>query len=181
MRKQNSTSRWSLPAMEHMKTNIKYAFSYNPESQPCSYASDRIQKWYTEMIKLFGSLKGSFIDLSVEISKLGRLHFHGTIEVSTLWKFYYYDVPKLMKDGSFEIDTISKYDEWIAYVDKNKDEMSEMMKAFGLPRTLATKKTKIVRMEKEVKRFFTEEPLTPINSETDDSTDDESEASEANF
>jgi len=179
MRKQNSTSRWSLPAMEHAKTNTLYAFSYNPESQPVSYASDRIQKWWVEMVKLFGSLKGSTINLSVEISKLGRLHFHGTIEISTLWKFYYYDVPKIMKDGSFEIDTISKHDEWLAYVDKNKDEMSEMMKAFGLPRTLATKKTKIVTMEKELKRFFTEEPLTPINS--DDETDDSASRAESEF
>jgi len=176
MRKQNSASRWTLPSMEHAKTNIKYAFSFNPESQPCSYASDRIQKWWVEQVKLFGSLKGSSIELSVEISKTGRLHFHGVIQLTTLWKFYYYDVPKLMKDGAFEIDTISKHDEWMAYVDKNKDEMSEMMKAFGLPRTLATKMTKIVNTEKELKRFFTEETLTPINSDTDDSTDDSSVA-----
>lgn len=168
MRKNSHPARWNLPLMEHMKANTKYALSYNPESQPCSYASDRIQKWYTEMIKLFGSLKGCTIDISVEISKLGRLHFHGTIEVITLWKFYYYDVPKLMKDGAFEIDTIDKYDEWMAYVNKNKDEMSEMMKAFGLPRTLATKNTKLVKTDhKELKRFFTEEPLTPQNSESD--------------
>lgn len=168
MRKNPHPSRWNLPSMEHMKANTKYAFSYNPESQPCSYASDRIQKWFTEMIKLFGSLKGCIIDLSVEISKLSRLHFHGTIEVTTLWKFYYYDVPKLMKDGAFEIDTIDKHDEWMAYVNKNKEEMSEMMKAFGLPRTLATKTTKLVKTDtKELKRFFTEEPLTPQNSESD--------------
>lgn len=176
MRKQNSTSRWTLPSMEHAQLNIKYAFSYNPESQPCSYASDRIQKWWVEQVKLFGSLKGSSIELSVEVSKFGRLHFHGTIQLTTLWKFYYYDVPKLMKDGAFEIDTISKHDEWMAYVDKNKDEMSEMMKAFGLPRTLATKMIKIIKTETELKRFFTEEPLTPINSDTDDTTDDESVA-----
>jgi len=181
MRKQNSTSRWTLPSMEHAKKDLTYSFSYNPESQPVSYASDRIQKWWLEMAKLFGTLKGSTVELSVEISKLGRLHFHGTILFTTLWKFYYYDVPRLMKDGSFEIDTIGKHDEWMAYVNKNKDEMSEMMEAFGLPRTLATRRTKVQNTEKELKRFFTEEPLTPNNSDTDDSTDDESEASEANF
>jgi len=181
MRKQNSTSRWSLPAMEHAKVNQLYAFSYNPECQPTSWASDRVPKWFTEHIKLFGSLKGSTVELSIELSKLGRLHFHGTILLTSLWKFYYYDVPKLMKDGAFEIDTIKQHDEWMAYVDKNKDEMSEMMEAFGLPRTLATKKVKIQSTTTELKRFFTEEALTPINSDTDDSTDDESEASEANF
>lgn len=177
MRKQNSTSRWTLPSMEHAKIDTEYAFSFNPESQPVSYASDRLQKWWIEMAKLFGSFKGSTVKLSVEISKLGRLHFHGTIKISTLWKFYYYDVPKLMKDGAFEIDTIGKYDEWMAYVDKNKNEMSEMMKAFGLPYSLATEKVKIHSNNKDLKRFFTEEAITPINSETDD----ESEASEANF
>ena len=172
MRKQNSTSRWSLPAMEHAKINIDYAFSYNPESQPGSYSSDRLQKWWIEMAKLFGSFKASTVNLSVEISKLGRLHFHGTIKISSLWKFYYYDVPKLMSDGSFEIDTINKHDEWMAYVDKNKDEMYEMMKSFGLPYTLATEKVKIHTNNKDLKRFFTEELITPINSdsETDDST-----------
>lgn len=173
MRKQNSTSRWSLPSMEHAKVNVEYAFSFNPESQPVSYASDRLQKWWIEMAKLFGSFKGSTVNLSVEISKLGRLHFHGTIKISTLWKFYYYDVPKLMKDGAFEIDTIGKYDEWMAYVNKNKDEMSEMMKAFGLPYSLATEKVKIHSNNKDLKRFFTEEAITPINSETDDNDTDE--------
>jgi len=172
MRKQNSTSRWTLPAMEHAKSNIDYAFSYNPESQPVSYASDRLQKWWIEMAKLFGSLKGCTVNLSVEISKLGRLHFHGTIKISTLWKFYYYDVPKLMKDGAFEIDTISKYEEWMAYVDKNKDEMYEMMKSFGLPYTLATEKVKIHSNNKDLKRFFTEEAITPINSDTEYESDD---------
>jgi len=108
----------------------------------------------------------------VEISKLGRLHFHGTIKISTLWKFYYYDVPKLMKDGAFEIDTISKYEEWMAYVDKNKDEMYEMMKSFGLPYTLATEKVKIHSNNKDLKRFFTEEAITPINSDTEYESDD---------
>lgn len=177
MRKQNSTSRWTLPSMEHMKTDTDYAFSYNPESQPVSYASDRLQKWWIEMAKLFGSFKGCTVNIKVEISKLGRLHFHGTIKISTLWKFYYYDVPKLMKDGAFEIDTIGKHDEWMAYVDKNKDEMSKMMEAFGLPYSLATERVKIHSNNKDLKRFFTEEAITPINSETDE----ESEASEANF
>lgn len=175
MRKQNHASRWTLPSMEHARKDTLYAFSYNPESQPVSYASDRIQKWWLEMAKLFGSLKGSTVELSVEISKLGRLHFHGTILLSSLWKFYYYDVPVLMKDGAFEIDTIGKHDEWMAYVHKNKEEMSEMMKAFSLPRTLATKKVKLQNTEKELKRFFTEEPLTPINSDTESSLCDGSE------
>lgn len=180
MRKQNSTSRWQLPAMEHMKIDTDYAFSYNPESQPVSYASDRIQKWWIEMAKLFGSLKGCTINIKVEISKLGRLHFHGTIKISTLWKFYYYDVPHIMKEGSFEIDTIKKYDEWMAYVDKNKEEMCKMMEAFGLPYSLATERVKIHTKNKDLKRFFTEELITPINSETEDSSDENiSESSEA--
>lgn len=173
MRKENSASRWSLPAMEHCKKDIDYAFSFNPESQPVSYASDRLQKWWIEMAKLFGSFKGSTVKLQVEISKLGRLHFHGTLKISTLWKFYYYDVPKLMKDGAFEIDTISKVDEWTAYVNKNKDEMSEMMKAFGLPYSLATEKVKVHSNNKDLKRFFCEEAITPINSETDETDTDE--------
>ena len=171
MRKNPHPSRWTLPAMEHMKINEQYAFSYNPESQPGSYSSDRIPKWWTEQIKLFGCLKASTVEIAVEISKLGRLHFHGTIQISSLWKFYYYDVPKLMGNGSFEIDTISKHDEWMAYVNKNKEEMSEMMESFALPRTLATKRVKIQNTKPDVKRFFTEEPLTPINSDTDTDTD----------
>jgi len=176
MRKQNSTSRWTLPAMEHMKTNVDYAFSYNPESQPCSYASDKLQKWWIEMAKTFGNLKGCTVNLKVEISKLGRLHFHGTIKVSTLWKFYYYDIPYIMKDSSFEIDTINKYDEWMAYVDKNKNEMSTMMESFGLPYSLATERVKIHSNNKELKRFFTEEALTPINSDNEDDTSEDSDA-----
>lgn len=171
MRKQNSPSRWTLPAMEHMKTDTNYAFSYNPESQPASYASDRLQKWWIEQAKLFGHFKGSTVNMNVEISKLGRLHFHGTIKISTLWKFYYYDVPLMMKEGAFEIDTINKYDEWMAYVEKNKNEMCKMMESFGLPYSLATEKVKIHSNNKDLKRFFTEELLTPINSDTEEDSD----------
>lgn len=178
-KKKIHSSRWDLPSMEHMKTNIDYAFSFNPESQPVSYASDRLQKWWLEMAKLFGSLKGCTVNIQVEISKLGRLHFHGTIKISTLWKFYYYDVPKIMKDGAFEIDTIDKHDEWMAYVNKNKDEMCKMMEAFSLPYQLATERVKIHSNNKDLKRFFTEELITPYQS--DNETDEDSEANEANF
>lgn len=157
MRKQNSHARWSLPAMEHLITNNDYAFSYNPEAQPASWAIDKLPKWWADMAKIFGALKASDVNIAVEISKLGRLHFHGTIKVTSKWKFYYYDVPNLMKDGSFEIDTIKERKDWDTYVDKNKDEMSDMMEAFGLPRTLATKNIKIPKVNhKEVKRFFTQ-------------------------
>lgn len=176
MRKQNTkTFRWDLPAMEHAKINTLYSFSYNPESQPCSYASDRIQKWYSEMVKVISSLKACNVVLNLEISKLGRLHFHGTIQISSLWKFYYYDVPKLMVEGSFEIDTIKSIEDWQAYVDKNKDEMSKMCEAFGLCRTLATNKIKIQKPDKEeVSRFNFKNIMDMDKSETESESDTES-------
>lgn len=165
MRKQNH-ARYNLPSMENAKVNMLYAFTYNPGDQPASFASDRIGKWWVEQARLFGSLKGCTVTLNVEISKLSRLHFHGTLTITSLWKFYYYDVIRFMNSGAFEIDTISKMDEWQAYIDKNKDEMSEMMKAFGLPRTLATKKVKqISGLTKEGKRFF---KVEPDDSESED-------------
>lgn len=171
MKNKTPHSRWSLPAMEHAKVDMLYAFSFNPESQPCSWASDKVNKWFTEMIKVFGHLKASTVEMSVELSKLGRLHFHGTIQITSLWKFYYYDVPFLCKEGSFEIDTIKSLDEWQTYVDKNKDEMSKMMKEHSLPRTLATKTIKIQKTTplKRIVQF--EDSDSSTNSDDDSSSE----------
>lgn len=171
MKNKIHASRWSLPAMEHAKVNLLYAFSFNPESQPCSWASDKMNKWFTDMIKVLGHLKACTVEMSIEISKLGRLHFHGTLQISSLWKFYYYDVPFLCKEGSFEIDTIKSIDEWQAYVDKNKDEMSKMMREFSLPRTLATKTIKIQKTT-PLKRIVQFEEDTESSTDSDGTTDE---------
>lgn len=164
--------KYSLPSMEDAILNYAYAFSYNPQFQPSDYQGD-FEKWYNSIIKILCKMKGCEISFSVELSKLGRLHFHGTLIMTTLWKFYYYDVKLLMNEGTFEIDTIKSIDEWQAYVDKNKIEMSTMMEAYGLPRTLQTKRT--VKPNPETKqqcKLFFKEDYPNSDSETDSEFDD---------
>lgn len=166
MKNKTPSARWSLPSMEDLKLNMPYAFSFNPEAQPRDFNVDCIPKWFTSIIKTVGKLKACTVEMSVEISKLGRLHFHGTLTVHKSWQFYYYDVPMLCKEGSFEIDTIGKIDEWQTYIDKNKTEMMTMMKEFGLPRTIATKTTP--KIKEDTKRWvFKEEPLTDDSDSTE--------------
>lgn len=164
----------SLPSMEDAEENLLYSFSYNPQFQPSDYQGN-VNNWWNTQVKLIGKLKGCEVSMTMELSKLGRLHFHGTLTIITLWKFYYNDVPMLMKEGTFEIDTIKSIDDWNAYVDKNKNEMSKFCEAYGLPRTLQTKKTVKPKISPETKeqckQFFKCDDYPNSDYDTDDSDD----------
>lgn len=134
--------------MELLQPGTTYTFTLNPESQPALYQTNKIQKWYCDIIKDMSKLKACIYELNLEISKLGRLHYHGWIRITTPWRFYLEDIPYLCTVGSFEIDTISDMDEWQRYMDKNKIEMLQMCNAHNIPLTINAQKIANIKTDK---------------------------------
>lgn len=141
---QISNCRWKVPAMEDVQPSQCFAFSLSPESQPAQYESNKVQKWYAGIVKDLSRIKNADFALKIEVSRLGRLHFHGWIKITTIWKFYLSDIVTLCSIGSFEIDTISDMGEWQRYMDKNEIHMKEMCHAHGIPIELCSKGIKNV-------------------------------------
>lgn len=143
-----SNSKWRCIAMEQAKQGRLYAFSINPEAQPALYESNRIQKWYARLIKDLSKVKHAEFVLKLEMSRLGRLHYHGTLKITCIWKFYLSDLATLATIGTFDIGEIESMDEWQRYMDKNEIEMREMCKAHDIPLTIDAKQIKNVVSDK---------------------------------
>lgn len=99
-----------------------YTFNYNPEdSRQYWNQDDRVMKFYKYHKQfVFGNLNCYFL-LRMEISKLGRLHYHGIIRWDNkeiLYKFLVENVHQLTLNGTFEIDTIADPKEWDRYMSK---------------------------------------------------------------
>ena len=177
---QNSNCRWKCLPMESLQQGELYTFSLNPESQPAMYQENKIQKWYSGIVKDLSKIKHAEYHLKLEMSRLGRLHYHGTIRVTCVWKFYLEDIAKLCAIGSFEIDGIDSMDEWQRYMDKNEIQMREMCNAHGIPLTIDAKQiknvvteslnyhTKIVGIQKKITEMEYLENVSIDSSETED-------------
>lgn len=172
-----NNSKWKCLPMESLQQGTIYTFSLNPESQPAMYAENRIQKWYAGIVKDLSKIKHAEYHLKLEMSRLGRLHYHGTIRITTVWKFYLEDIAKLCAIGSFEIDGIDNMDEWQRYMDKNEVQMKEMCLAHGIPLTIDAKQIKNVVTDSlnynvkiaGIQKKLTEiECMIPSDSESED-------------
>lgn len=145
------------PPPEEMVANMAYAISYNPEVQPLSpkFTLDLIT-WHNGMDNIFKDLKYSHVNLNVEMSSGTRWHYHGTIKVDNIMKFFIYDLPVLREHGSFEIDTISDNEPWKQYCHKQETLMKDICKEYGIPYHYDSKKTMKVKVEPLNDTKFTE-------------------------
>lgn len=119
------SSKYKLPSMEDMEPYVKYAFTFNPCDQYQHFASytDRFTKCMSSCREIFTQyIPAVRVVLYPEISKMGRFHFHGTIEICDVLKFYLEGVHDLSVLGTFEIDTIDpkSYDVWDKYCNKQR-------------------------------------------------------------
>lgn len=106
---------------EECSTHTFYTFTFNPESQPKTAIVNSIAEWFKEQLDFICRRRYSKYRLYMEISRKGRLHFHGVMLVTDVFKFYYYDVPDLMSFGHCEMDTINGplgMEYWLAYCTK---------------------------------------------------------------
>lgn len=121
-------SKFKIIKPEECLPNILYSFSYNPESQPTVQRFYNIslkcfESWSQEIYEIFTSLRNCTIRTYMEISKAGRLHFHGYIKIQDIVNFYFYDLKKLKHYGTFEIDFINDPLKWDLYIKKQKPYM----------------------------------------------------------
>lgn len=105
----------------------RYAFSFNPLDQPKFVQFHKVTlTTYTDWqngVRKHLSFKHAKVNVFMEISSKGRLHYHGFIIIQNIVKFYLHDLPRLRMEGSYEIDTISDLPIWHEYLVKQKSFM----------------------------------------------------------
>lgn len=123
------TGKWQQKAERIVNLNYEdvqegklYAFSFNP-----------MDKWQYDHVKgQFRLRTKSFLDDAqrlfffagastrtwVEVSKKGRLHYHGVILIHDKSLFYVYDLTGLEKSGALCIKEIDNEDKWYEYCQK---------------------------------------------------------------
>ncbi|UTM74943.1 replication-associated protein [Tick-associated circular DNA satellite] len=113
--------------IEEMSNGSVYAITYNPQTQPDHPSLNGFVDWWGEQQELFDRCTNCAVRLYCEISKTGRVHFHGLVKILNRVKFGMFDVPRLIKFGSTVIKQIEHYDEWISYCLKIQNDMQDFI------------------------------------------------------
>jgi len=106
---------------EKVEKNVVYSFTINPnDANQYFEKTDRLGRFRDN---LYGKLLLNLApyakyDIYIEISKKGRLHGHGTIEIIDILNFYLKSIPYLMDFCSYEMDTIASPEVWLKYCTK---------------------------------------------------------------
>jgi len=116
-------------APEEIIIGAVYSLTINP--------SDHYQFWHNKTrLDVFKQwfrvfllrLRPAEVKGYIELSQLGRLHFHGTIIFSsyaTVNKFYIDNIRQLVEHTIYEMDTTTNDNEWLTYCTKGKNVLSE--------------------------------------------------------
>ena len=112
---------------EDMKNDHTYSITLNPENAYQFWdLPDRIETFKKHHINNLkkSSLKDRInifvLDIRLEFSPAGRLHFHGYIKILNKLKFYEYTLNKLTEQYQYEIDTIADHEVWETYINKQE-------------------------------------------------------------
>lgn len=116
------SGRWKQPhvspKVETLDVNIRYAISYSP--QPLHCENDKmLLGTIKQMYNIIRKLNYCKLEVVIESSPTGRLHYHGWIQITQIAPFILFDIPIMVKEGTYEIDTCN--DKWKEYVYKQKD------------------------------------------------------------
>lgn len=141
MRKSHSSdySAWNnrrhkiLPP-EEMLVNTLYTCTINPEVQPLTpqFTLDLVT-WHNGMDNKFKQLKFCTLNLKVEISSGSRWHYHGTIKITDIMKFFIFDMPVLKNETALEIDKMEDKEIWAKYCCKQETIMKPICQEYGIP------------------------------------------------
>lgn len=126
----NYKAQYTAPKAEDIVLNKNYAFTINPEHQ-CDtlsisvteinlYIQNRISAHYRYVKKQLFNLKGSAYKLYLEISPLGRIHWHGYIQIGSIKTWLERDILILKQIGSFCIKEITDEKVWLEYCTKQQ-------------------------------------------------------------
>ncbi len=117
--------------------NQWYSFTINAQSQFWKHNGlQRVKKLQTHYKEILSNISDYCeFNLTPEMSKVGRWHYHGTIRWTDeylLFMWLLVGVNKLTNTSVFEIDTINNMDHWNKYCSKDKAIMSPQLKQYEL-------------------------------------------------
>lgn len=114
--------KYKIPPPEDIVINKIYSFTINPEKQ---YSKQLVGYLHndSDIVKLIKHPSIKY-ELHREISKAGRIHYHGFIQFINereLLEIFIMVIPKWMNNATFYIDTISDDTVWAEYCNKQKN------------------------------------------------------------
>lgn len=114
MFKNQKKPKYGCPEPEYIKEGQDYSFTMNPLIQ---YFDDPIRrlKVFIETKKFLSKFTCIQGVLYNEVSRNGRLHFHGTINIKSSYEFFVYCVPQLQAYCTYEIDELNHPEIWYKY------------------------------------------------------------------
>lgn len=111
---------------EQVLRDTWYSITINPADKYQFWNNEkRLLRFYAKAIENIpmDNIEGH---LFLELSKNGRLHYHGEIRITDTLRFFLDDIKKLEEYGHYEIDTIAEIDDWIAYCLKQQTKLKEL-------------------------------------------------------
>lgn len=121
---------------EVIEQNVFYTFSFNPKVQPvrhkAGFKCSAFTEWQNDVLRTFRKSTNAMYDLNLELSRAGRLHYHGKIKILNIINFYIQDLPHLADEGVIEIDTIKDSEVWEKYCHKQELLMKPFCQIHGL-------------------------------------------------
>ncbi len=118
--------------------DVIYSFTVNPSDAGQFFKVNIIHRMRmaTEYnLKHLNQILSNYSDYTLypEISRHGRIHYHGYIRVNDIFYFHLYSLYRLKEIYMYEIDTISDNDIWSKYIHKDKSIMKPALEGLGLP------------------------------------------------
>jgi hypothetical protein len=116
--------------IEDIKIDVFYAISISPDDNHQEWGIKKDNQSYKQRLDLFKTNQSLLINrilqpcrykLFLEISPLGRLHWHGKIkfvDMDCVKRFYLTQIHQLTSVATFELDEIEDDDKWQAYITK---------------------------------------------------------------
>nr|UOF80451.1 rep protein [Cressdnaviricota sp.]UOF81224.1 rep protein [Cressdnaviricota sp.] len=109
-----------------VEPNIPYTLTINPNDDYQFFKEnmeDRIKKSVNHMNYILKNYTCLHINLQMDISRTGRIHWHGTITFPcemSIKRFFFEIIHELLTKHIIEIDTIEDLVKWTEYMNKLK-------------------------------------------------------------
>lgn len=109
---------------EMIQANVQYTLTLSPDDDRQFWSVDdrpnAVRKYYTHILQTLEAICD--IDMQIECSRTGRLHYHGIImfhSQKSITNFFVYHIHRLLLTMQIEIDTIESKEKWNDYINKS--------------------------------------------------------------
>lgn len=114
----------SILGPDKVALNIPYTLSINPDDNYQFFKEtgrERIKKATNHMVYLLRQYPNIKMSLTIDVSRAGRVHWHGTIifvHYDNIKDFYLEYIHSILEHHTVEIDTIKDIEVWNKYCNK---------------------------------------------------------------